>query len=307
LLYFDWYSRAAQAARAWGAEAYHAHDLNTLPVAVWLARQTGGRVVYDAHELFHEMSTLSRLERRVWQLVERLLIGRADTVITVNASIAGELRERYGIPAPLVVHNAPPAAEIVGEPAALRRAAGLDPTDPRPIVLFHGGFTPFRGLEELVRASELSVRYVLILLGDGKVRPELQALTRERALTDRVRFLAPVAYDEMLRLAASADVGVIPYRAVGLNNFYATPNKLFEYMQAGLAVAASPLPELQRVIERYEIGSVFESVEPAAIAATLEAILADPARLELMRRNAHQTSRHFTWESESIALTKSYE
>ena len=78
LMYWDWYKRAYRKLRADPADIYHAHDLNTLPVAAALSRATGARLVFDAHELYSELSTLSRTERWVWRASERSLVRRAD-------------------------------------------------------------------------------------------------------------------------------------------------------------------------------------------------------------------------------------
>ena len=96
------------------ADVYVAHDLNTLPLGVLAKSRLGGRLVYDSHELFTEVSPApppSPLWRPRWRLAERLLIGRADAVITVCDGIAGELVDRYGIERPAVVRNIPELAE----------------------------------------------------------------------------------------------------------------------------------------------------------------------------------------------------
>lgn len=307
LMFLDYYQRSYTEARRWGADAYHAHDLNTLPVAAALARRTRGRLVYDAHELYSEISTLSPFERRVWAAIERRLITRADRVVTVCESIADELVLRYGIDRPTVVLNAPPrlAGTVARRPEALRTKAGID--DPtRPIVLYQGGFIPNRGLLSLVAAAKHLETGAVVLMGGGRLEPELREAIHAERLDDTVRIVETVPYGEVQLYAAAADLGVIPYEAVGLNNYYTTPNKLFEYIGAGLPIVASPFPELRRFVEGFDLGVVCDPT-PWALAASLNALLSQPSRREQMRRNAVALRDRFTWEREAPKLVALYE
>ena len=144
LMFLDYYWRAYRLVRADPPEALHAHDLNTLPVAAALARRLGVPLTYDAHELYPEMSTLSAREAAVWRRLERRLAGRADHVVTVCDSIAGELQRRYGVARPTVLLNCPAAN---GNGAAAGRAGasgefvphtGTNSPDGEPIVLYRG-------------------------------------------------------------------------------------------------------------------------------------------------------------------------
>jgi glycosyltransferase involved in cell wall biosynthesis len=303
LTYADYYRRAARHARAGGFSVLHAHDLNTLPAAVLAARGRDTRIVFDAHELYPEVSTLSARERRVWRFVERRLIRRPDAVVTVCESIAEHLRERYAIAKPAILHNCPPrtARPVAVDSTLLRRRAGLEDRDD-PIVLYQGGLTPNRGLEELVRAARYLERGVLVLMGDGRLRPALEELVARLALHDRVRLIPAVPQAALLAHTAGADVGVIPYKAVGLNNTYSTPNKLFEYMAAGLPVAGSRLPELCRFIEGYELGVTFDPERPDDIGMALNYLLGPAVSRAALAANARAAAERYVWEDEVAKL-----
>jgi glycosyltransferase involved in cell wall biosynthesis len=308
LIFFDFYWRSFRLVEQEPADVYHAHDLNTLPVAALLARRTRGRLVYDSHELYTEISTLSRLERAVWRAVERLLIGRADRVITVCESIADELTARYDVRKPTVVLNCPRAAQHSVSPEdgnRLREKSGLlGRAD--PIILYQGGFAPNRGLETLIEAMAHLDRGVLVLMGWGRLEATLRDLVRDRGLSERVVIIEPVPQDVLLGYTSGADIGVIPYRAVGLNNYYTTPNKLFEYMGAGIAIAGSRFPEVVRFVEGLQIGATFDPEDARDVACTLERLMASPELLGRMRANALTSSKHFTWEEESVKLLAVY-
>lgn len=308
LMFLDFYMRAYRYARDRDIDVFHAHDLNTLPVAALAARRRKAHLVYDSHELYTEVSTLSRVERRVWQTVERALIGRADSIVTVCESIAGELEDRYRVARPLILLNCPTASAIQHERPTrnvLRERAGLLDS-PEPIVLYQGGFAVHRGLPELIDAAKHFTRGVLVLMGWGNLEDELAAKIAADGLEGRVVVIGPATPAELPMFTAGADLGVIPYQAVGLNNYYTTPNKLFEYIASGIAVAGSRFPELRRVIDAYEIGVTFDPNDPQDIALAVNHVLEDPPSLHRMRANTARAARELTWENQVGKLVSLY-
>jgi glycosyltransferase involved in cell wall biosynthesis len=301
LMFCDYYWRAYRLVRANPPDALHAHDLNTLPVGAALARRLGLPLTYDAHELYPEISTLSRREAGVWRYLERHLAGRADHTLTVCDSIAAEIERRYGVARPTVLLNCPAVGGTNG--GAPRKPAAVD----EPVILYQGGFSRHRGLDTLVRSAHRLEQGTIVLMGWGQIEEELRALIAGENLEGRVRIVPPVPPGEIVLRAAEASVGVIPYEPIGLNNTYTTPNKLFDYMAAGLPVAASRLPELTRFVEQGEMGLTFAPGDPAALAAVLNEILADPERYRRMRERSEEAGRRYTWERESPKLLALYE
>jgi glycosyltransferase involved in cell wall biosynthesis len=304
LMFFDYYQRAYRVVRADPPEALHAHDLNTLPVAAALARRLGLPLTYDAHELYPEISTLTEREAVIWRWLEKRLVGRADHTVTVCDSIAAEIERRYGVPRPTVLLNCP-AASANGRAAG--RTAAIDSKVEEPVILYQGGFSPNRGLKTLVLAAHRLERGRIVLMGWGRLEDELRDLIAGEGLGDRVRIVDPVPPAEVIAQARRASVGVIPYEPVGLNNTYTTPNKLFDYMAAGLPVAASRLPELTRFVEQGEMGLTFSPGDPAALATALNEILTDPASYRRMRERSQEAGHRYTWERESHKLLALYD
>jgi glycosyltransferase involved in cell wall biosynthesis len=322
-MFLDYYWRAYRLVRADPPEALHAHDLNTLPVAAALARRLRLPLTYDAHELYPEISTLSRREAAVWSFLERRLAKRADRVLTVCDSIAAEIERRYGVARPTVLLNCPAAANTSANGTGPDGAspAGLDANGAlvahiatnapleaaeEPIILYQGGFAPHRGLQTLVRAAGRLREGTVVLMGWGRLEDELRELVGHEGLDGRVRIVAPVPQREVVAHAAGAEIGVIPYEPVGLNNTYTTPNKLFDYIAAGLPIAASRLPELTRFVEGGELGLTFTPGDPAALAGVLNELLADPDRRRRMRERAQAAAERYTWERESQKLLALY-
>lgn len=288
-------------------DVIHTHDLNTLPVGARIAAEQRARLVYDSHELYPEASGHSPLESRFWADLERQLIHRADAVITVSDSIAEELKSRYRLARPpIVLLNAPPRPAL--PPAGsnrIRQAAGI--ADDEPVVLYQGGFAPNRGLENLIEAAGRFQRGTLVFMGWGKIEADLRRLAADRGLDGRVRFIPAVPQDVLLEWTSSADLGLIPYRAVGLNNYYSCPNKLFEYISAGIAIAGSGFPELTRFITGYGVGLTFDPEDPADIARAVNEILASPSQLATMRANARSAGADLNWQAQEPKLMAIYD
>jgi glycosyltransferase involved in cell wall biosynthesis len=308
LMYTDFWGRGYRRVARAGFDVFHAHDLNTLPVAALLAHHTGARLVYDAHELYPEVSTLSPLESWVWRRVEPRLIWRADRVLTVCDSIAGELSDRYRVVRPQVLLNCPPSTDAVDpRESPLRAAAGLDGDGDTRLILYQGGFAPNRGLPELVLSMRELDDALLVLMGWGRLEEELAELIRAQHLDERVRMLPPVHRDQLQLWTAGADIGAIPYQPVGLNNTYSTPNKLFEYLAASVPIVATRLPEIARIVDGHGIGVTFPRVEPSEIAAATGRLLRDPAERSAMRARARAIRDQYTWEHQAEKLQAVYE
>jgi glycosyltransferase involved in cell wall biosynthesis len=300
--------RALPRAVRYRADIYHAHDLNNLEVAYRAARANGAKLVYDAHELFPEMANRwVRLRKGYWSRLEARLLPRADLAITVNELIAEEMARRYHVPPPLVVLNCPdpPAAfHPTARYDLIRQRIGL-PAE-TPVVLYQGWMSEGRGLENLVRAAPLlSDGAVVVFMGYGDYQSALERLAAQVA-GDRVRFIPAVPQRDLLAYCASADVGVIPYQAVDLNNYYTSPNKLFDFIQAALPIVASDLPYLRKVIVGAGLGVVARLDRPEDYAAAINRVLAMPGRAAQLRANLRRAAPRYTWEAQAAKLVEAY-
>ena len=301
MLYISWFLEN----RNVKGDVYHAHDLNTLPIAWFLSRKHGAKLVYDSHELYTELSFRTPFEKLVWQMVEKRLIPLADRVITVNDSIGEELVRRYQITLPEVLYNCPPLANPPRGAQKFHTALGICSTE--KIVLYQGGYSPNRGLEELICAFSQVRVGVLVMMGWGGIERKLISLAKDRQLDGRVYFLPPVPQEQLLEWTSCADVGVIPYKPVSLNNLYSCPNKLFEYIGAGISIAASNSPELKRFVAGQNLGQLFDPNDPSSIAETLNSMLSDENRLETYKKNSLGSRTQMCWEGESVKLVRLYQ
>jgi glycosyltransferase involved in cell wall biosynthesis len=302
--------RALSRAIAANADIYHAHDLNNLEVAHRAAQAVGAKLVYDSHELFPDIANRwIRLKRRAWKRLERKLIPHAKLVITVNPFIAQELVRRYAISPPLVVLNCPDPPpgfdrEQAAEADLLRERAGIEKSC--KVVLYQGWMWEGRGLENLVRSARyLAGDAALAFVGYGEYRAQLERLA-EQEPAGRIYFLPAVPQHELLAYCAAADVGVIPYQAVDLNNYYTSPNKLFDFIQTALPIVASDLPYLRKVIVEDNLGVVAKLDTPESYASAINSVLTRADGGEELRVNLRRVAPIYTWEAQGRKLVEAY-
>jgi glycosyltransferase involved in cell wall biosynthesis len=285
-----------RAGREFNAHVYFTNDLDTLLAGV-LCSIGSRKLIHDAHELWPDqfigMGVYASPAIAWIRLLERLLMKHADVVLTVNEFIAEELQRRYAITMPKVILNTP-AIDHQFEPS---RRSGLRS---KKVALYQGLHTFHRGLEELVMACDfLKDDVILVLRGFGPNEERLREIAERFT---NCRFERPVDMEELVPVAATtADVGIVPYVPVNINNYFASPNKLFEYIQAGLPVVGSDLPFLRKIILGDKIGYVFDPRDPRSIAQAINAATRDDI-LPVLRDNVRKIQQQYSWTEEQKKL-----
>src|SRR5215475_9391683 len=288
----------------------HAHDLPRLAVAVYAKQRLQLPLIYDAHELYPEIATLSRHQQQVLTRLEQRLVPMCSHIITVNPFLAAEMAKRYRIFPPTVILNATsrPAGFDAAQPWDCFRRCFAIPAE-ASIVLYQGWMSPTRGLQHLVRAMfDLDESMHLVLMGYGETRSELEQIVAELRLAERVHFKAAVPQAELLFWTASADAGIIPYPPIDLNNYYCSPNKLFEFIQACVPTIANDLPFLRQIVggEGFGVVAALATVEDyvAAIQQMFDTQVGGPARFQARLQAGVQT---YAWDVEAKKLLAIYE
>jgi len=284
-----------RAARKINAHVICANDLDTL-LTGFLAARFDRVLIYDSHELYVDTLRVRPFLRRILQSFEKILINRAQSILTVNELIAEVLVERCSIKKPVnVVYNCP--AEGLARFPRKSRAKG------RKIVLYQGKYTSRRGLENLILAAQYFLPDVhLVLRGYGDLEEELRLLARG---SPNVHFEKPVAMEKVVVAARTSDVGIVSYLPTDLNNYLASPNKLFEYIQAGLPLATSNSPFMSKVVLENDIGGLFDPNDPRDIARALNKATRTE-ELERFRKNVVRAAARYNWKSESRKLIQIY-
>ena len=300
-------ARLARLAAAERPDVVHAHDAAMLAPGWLAARRVAAKLVYDSHELATGVPYRSPAWAALVAAVERAFVSSADAVITVSDGIAEHLQSKYLLAErPVVLRNVPdlpPPQESPAPPADLRRELGVDGA---PLIVHHGAVAKDRGGENLLRAlAQVDQAHLLFLGANGPYAVGLEELSRRLKVAPRTHFEAPVPLDQLLAHAAQADVGVSLLEPSCENHRLALPNKVFEYVAAGLPVVVSDLPELAALVRLYEIGWTVDPRDPASIAAGLRAAVGagrNPALRERLARAAQELS----WERERRRLLDLY-
>jgi hypothetical protein len=269
-----------------------ANDLTGVPLALSLGASAG--VLFDAHEYFpgerEDSFTWRLLFGRYTMALCRRYIPRLSGFTTVCESIA-ELYERDTGVRPEVVLNAPEYQPLAPRPAS---------PDGRIRMIHHGGAIRARKLEDTIRAMDfLDDRFSLDMLlvpGDPAYIRELEAMARGR----RVRFLPPVPMRELPAFCNGYDLGVFLLPPTNTNYRFALPNKFFEFVQARVAVAIGPSPEMARVVREHGLGVVSDDFSPESFARTLSALA--PEGIDRFKKNADAAARALSAESSRRTL-----
>ena len=176
------------------------------------------------------------------------------------------------------------------------------PEDRKIIILQGAGINVQRGAEELVEAFRyLDRRYLLLIIGSGDVIAQLKEQVQRFELTHQVLFIDKMPAPELRQYTLNADLGVTIDKDTNLNYHFSLPNKVFDYIHAGIPVLASRLPEIERLVTHYNIGTFIENHEPEHIASQIEAFLNSEAYTQC-RNNTQQAALQNNWPQEKQKL-----
>ncbi len=280
------------------ADLYVANDLDTLLPSFLVSKLYRRPLVYDSHEYFTGQHGLAERRSRyyVWKRLEEFLLPRIRWMITVNKSIAGLYEREYGVN-PVVVRNVSPSAANISPRS--RTEAGAKEGD--LLTVFQGsGINPGRGAEELIEAMALTEGVKLLVIGSGDAYEAVKRLAIVRGVSQKVKFLPRMPWEEMISYTRSCDAGLSLDKDTCLNQRYSLPNKFFDYISAGIPVITSPLPEVSALVADFGCGIILSEVTPAEIAAKLMLLKNDASLLALLKNKAVAAAQDVTWEREKI-------
>jgi glycosyltransferase involved in cell wall biosynthesis len=288
------------------ADVVHVHDLPALHAGALLARAWNVPLVYDAHEIYYAQQVLAPATRKMYYRKERRYIRRADVLITVNEFLARIMEERHGVGPVHVLYNcADPAADF--DPVRERDRSPLRDLvpGPGPILLYQGWISPERNVDVLIRALAHVPPARLAVIGYGENVGQLRQLAGQLGLDGRVHFLGQVPSDAMLGLTVGGDLGLIPYLPIDENHRYCSPNKFFEYVQAGVPILAHELPFFRQMAGRHGVAACADFTSPEALGRAVAALLRDGA-LAKMRQGCLEARKVLTWSVEGEKLLALY-
>ena len=279
-----------------------AHDYHTADVAYSIAKMHGAKFSIDLHEYAKEQYSNDpswvKTQQPVIVGVQDQYLRRADIVTVVCEGIAE-----------LVAKETP----LRREPVVIRNLPFQDFQPFRPVgerikVLYHGDLSRHRyidvAIESMKRWRE-DIDFILRGGGDPAYIGELKRLVERLGLDRRVFFEPPVPFNRIVQAANEADIGFFSYEIYSPQIRLALPNKLFEYVMAGLAVCATDLVEVGRIVRGYKLGKLIPQHLPESIAETINSFTRD--EIESCKRASIAAAKELAWQSERGRMLQAYD
>jgi len=267
------------------------NDTDTLLANYLASKIRRKKLVFDAHELFPEVPELAHRPKvkRIWEKIEDWIFPHLKQCYTVCQPIADYYNKKYNTNMQ-VVRNVPYYSQPSGEKL-------LDYSG-RKIILYQGALNVGRGLEWIINAMPKVHNAVFVIVGDGDIANCLKEQVNKLNLNDKVFFLGRISGSELHKYTPSADLGVCLLENRGLNYYYALPNRIFDYLQAGVPVLATDFPEIASIVKTYNTGILINRYEPEY----LSEVINDFFTKKIETKHFEEISKHFCWEEEEQIL-----
>jgi len=276
-----------------------ANDLDTLLPNYLNKKLSGATLVYDSHELFCEVPELvhTPTKKRIWEKVEKSIVPKLKYCITVNISIANWFEDKYKVKFNVIrnIGNPPNINKIKS-----REELGL-PTDKKIVLIQGAGINIQRGAEETVEAFQYINDAVLFIIGGGDVIEQLKQMVKDLKLEDKVFIKGKIPADELYHYTSNVDLGLTVDKDNNINYHFSLPNKLFDFINAGVPILSTPLPEIKAVIDAYNIGDFIQSHEPKHIASKIEEML-NSSNYYTWKENTKKAKLENNWQEEKKVL-----
>ena len=274
-----------------------AGDLLSLPVATITKN---AHVVYDSRELYTKLGGLhnKRLKQSFWSFIENIYINKVQSVLVTapgDGSILNKIYKNLNI---VTIYNFPSQKLKPTGKLSLRKK--LNMPQEKIIFLYQGVLHEGRGIKQMIQLLLHFKNAHAVIIGKGCYKNELKNYTQTLGLANRTHFYGAVPYLELLELSADANIGFSLIKPISKSYEQALPNKLFEYALSGIPVIASKLTEMEKIINKYQIGYTVEYDDLEAQIQVIKKILDENNRTEIQQI----AEQHLVWESQESLFFK---
>lgn len=272
-------------------------DLDTLGACYLAGKLRNFPLIYDSHELFTEVPELQgrRCVQAVWSIAERLILPQVSHAITVNNSIAEEYRKKYGTDFK-VIRNVPSLHSETEDFILPEEYMNMHR------VLYQGAVNMGRGIEQLMDVVSGLENTVLIVAGEGDLYSSLKARSELDPYRGKVWFTGKLKPAVLKTLTSCCHLGVSVEQNLGRSYFLSLPNKLFDYIHAGIPVLVSDFPEMKAVVMKYQCGEVLAPGDAGLLATMIRYMLTDMDKRIFWTENALKAKQELNWEKEQLVL-----
>jgi len=281
------------------ADIVQSVDLPALSCASQAASALGAKLVFDSHEMWYgflDNPELGLPRWRRWLLLrmEARHAPRADVVFVVSDEMGRRMSRRYALKSVETVLNSPPGY-----------VESFVPTGSPVRLVFHGSLAKTKNVEDLILAMvPLKTKATLDVHGAAYTMTQeyLENLIRDNGLEGVVRLHGAFRYDDVLPMLKGYDVDVYCARMIEDNFAISLPNKVFDAICAGLAVAASDFPAIAELLDGCGCGVTIDPTSPATVARSLEKLVDDPAAIDRMKAASIASAPSYCWEAQGAKI-----
>ena len=281
------------------------NDLDTLPANFIASRLKNKILVYDSHEYFTGVPELvnRKFKRSIWRFAERLLVPSIKYLFTVNKSIAELYKNELNVDFK-VMRNVPDVHSLQLEDKMIFRIKNELPVDKFIYIIQGSGINIQRGSEEAVEAMQF-LDAVLLIVGSGDVIDLLKEKVKVLSLEEKVIFRPRMPYAEMMQYTYASDAGLSLDKDTNINYRFSLPNKLFDYIHAGIPVLVSDLTEIRNIVDGYNIGLITDTHEPKQLANWMNK-MQDAELIYVWKLGLKKAAKDLNWHKEKEVLLSTF-
>jgi glycosyltransferase involved in cell wall biosynthesis len=292
-------------------------DLDTILPCYFAAILRGGKpCVYDAHELFTDTPEVERRPtiRKIWLAVERFIVPRVKHCYTVGQSVADEFEKRYGRKFD-VIRNLPFKNYEITKLRNYKlqdyentnyELPSYSITQLPNILIYQGALNEGRGLEQAIEAMQEVENCAFWLVGEGDLSEILRGRVAALKLENKVKFLGFIKPKDLPNITRQATIGLNIAEDKSLSYRLSLPNKIFDYIQAGVPQICIQFIEFQRLNNEFNIAYMISKAEKQLIAEAINCLLSDKVLYQNLKENCIKAAGVLTWENEQKKLIAFY-
>ena len=285
------------------ADYVHAADFYSLPAAKNIKMKCGAKLTYDSREIYSQLNSLRNrpLTKKLVELKEKYLVTYVDRIIVTAKEDEIYLKKhfRHSIPYS-IIKNLPSSRERIS--SNLLKDEFKIPEE-NLILLYQGWVLEGRGLDKVINSIKKLKNITLVIIGNGEYLDSLKKLVSNSNLDENVIFTGLISYDKLYEYTSSADVGLVLFENTSISYQNALPNKLFEFIQAGLPVISSNQDTITSIVEINEIGIVLDDLKENNIINSIKNLKSEEKRMKYSE-NIDKIRSDYSYETQELEILK---
>ncbi len=276
---------------------YIAEDIFTLPLTTFFAKKRKSKLYYNSREFYAFLAVLRNrpVVQSIISNLEKFFIKKTDKVLVTGDGDSEFLEKFYNIKNTIVIRNLP-IKQKAFDKKNFHKMLNIPVKD--TILLYQGVILEGRGFKPLLKAMQKVDNCSLVVLGTGVFQSKYEKFAVELGIENRVHFLGNIEQNELINYTSAADIGIALIENISKSYYYALPNKLFEYIMAGLPVLISNLPQMKKVVLDYEVGEIVNLENLDEVANKLKMLIEDKNKLDFYKQKTILASDELNWQSE---------